>query len=470
MSRYWKARSIHIFAWPFWFNEKTDFSKLVEKKGWKRKNLDCRRVENDKEYFKDIFQTRQYLSESAKNIFLDEKNKVCTVLEYPFEEVENYKYCIELPEGKKYELDIESIELHIYSYGVGIMFFRTLNMEKTSTVEDIKRINDFGRRIALPFIPDEKDGTILCAESIGIVADHVRCITSFRERIESFYDEGVCINSEELLKTADFLECTLNCNLDQSGQNDIDVKPTTDDRMFLYAMIRDNDLSEEITKKELSEEKLYSIIFVDSNDATCQSEDMRKELMKKACYTRWEDYGTLYAVTNYSFICITTKDSGVDSAVVKPFYVEYPYVMSLVLAQKTTIMQFSVMVEVLAEEMRKKKCGLIGKKKANKLIDIQEKYISYKNRMMILEISCQEQGIELYRLMQKQLQIETEKNILDEQLQGLYDVVNINNETRANRYAFILSIIAIVISVIAPILKICKYLILGIVETILSFV
>ena len=125
--------------------------------------------------------------------------------------------------------------------------------------------------------------------------------------------------------------------------------------------------------------------------------------------------------------------------------------MSLVLAQKTAIMQFSVIAESMAEKMRKKNglLRLINSKIAKDLICLQEKYISYKNRMMILEISCQEQGIELYHLLQKQLQIEVEKDILDEQLQGMYDAVNISNETRDNLYALIVAIIALIISVIA---------------------
>ena len=67
-----------------------------------------------------------------------------------------------------YLLPIQSVELHVYRHGVGILFIQMSNNDYPS-LQDIKKINDYGRRISMPFIPDTLEKDMLCADEIGIV-------------------------------------------------------------------------------------------------------------------------------------------------------------------------------------------------------------------------------------------------------------------------------------------------------------
>ena len=73
------------------------------------------------------------------------------------------------------------------------------------------------------------------------------------------------------------------------------------------------------------------------------------------------------------------------------------------------------------------KKGPISYRKTKKLINLQEQYITFKNQLLILEASCQEQGIEIYRKLQQQLLVAEEQEILDEQLESLYEVTNVSH-------------------------------------------
>ena len=168
-------------------------------------------------------------------------------------------------------------------------------------------------------------------------------------------------------------------------------------------------------------------------------------------YGRWADWGTINGVTDYSFICITAETPMVNNSVVMPFYVEYLYLVSLVLAQRISLMKYSVRADQIADLIHSsnKKSKSIRKEQAQRWIDLQESYIVMKNRMMLLEATSQEQGIELYRLLQKQLMVPEEQAILDDQLQGLYDAINSNRDAKIAKQSLYWAIAAGILGVIA---------------------
>lgn len=456
---YLMAKSIHVFAWPFMFDRNIDnFSKEIETKGWKRKVMDYQDVNLQQKQRLENFMRSQYMSKSAKNIFMNAESSVCKVYTYP-EDMKEYCYVIQTND-KRYELAIDDIELHVYQYGSGILFFRTLNMDHRTSIDDIKLINDLGRRVSLPFIPNDKNDPILCAEYIGIVPKE-ECrddieekskdkITNFRKLIKEFYEKKDTISVENMHQYARFIDATLNCNLNHDKKNTLDVHPTTDDRMFVISMIRDNYLSKQIgnedcRKKKSFEDKIYSIVYVDPREATCQHDGMRQEQLNDALYPRWMDYGSLYGVTGYSFIGITTSNPNINYNVVQPFYVEYLYMVSAVLAQKLSIMKFASKAEGIARNMKNSRFWRLWK--GNKLTnELQEEYITFKNSLLVLEMTCQEQGVELYRLLQKQLRVDAEKDVFDEELHGLYEVVSTNISNNIGVLSLIFAIVAIVIA------------------------
>ena len=168
------AKSLHIFGWAFQVSKKNTswekcnagFKKSLENSGWIPKNF--RVVDEHGEINRDAFMLKQYLSEEAERIFFEPKaeNAICKIYEYPMKD-DSFYYHIQ--KGKAvYELPIEAIELHVYNCGVGILFFKVLNCDYCD-LADIKRINDYGRRINVAYIPKTEKEWRIWADVIGIV-------------------------------------------------------------------------------------------------------------------------------------------------------------------------------------------------------------------------------------------------------------------------------------------------------------
>lgn len=484
---YLDAKSIHIFAWPFKFEgekgNKRDFFKQVEDKGWQKKEMEFFK-QSDEEKRKELFMLQQYLSIPAQNIFMPKEKKddnICIIYQYPMKADTQYYYYIreQNKEGKNYKLRIESIELHVYRYGVGILFIRTLN-EEWEKIEDIKIINDHGRRIALPFIPDSSEGFILCAEEIGIIWENGKekkngkNTTNFRKYVkEAFKDTEINEKDKAVLaKKAAFLEDILNGRIEgrlsekeangwKIKPKDLAIEAMEDDRMFLISLIRDNALSEVIKEKESSkdmENAIYSILFADNGASTCQDSEMRKELLKEAVYPRWIDYGTVTGFTEYSMVCITSESPERNNDTIKPFVVEYTVLALLVLAQQAEISLFSEKAMKIIQKEEKTSgwvkhlkeivIGIFGKNHSEKLIDLQEQYTALKKQLFISKFSTQQQGIELYQQAQKQLLVEKERMLMDEQMQELYEISNVRKGNQIENWGLFLALLAIGVDVL----------------------
>lgn len=464
------AKSSHLFAWSFKFDGDEAFclpktSGDLLRTGWKRK-LFAATKETDSAQAATNFMLHQYLSASARDIFIaepwPEKNEICRVYTYPHP-LKDYDYLIETSGAQIFRLPIVDVELHVYNHGVGVLWLQLANDQYTD-LADIKLINDLGRRISLPFVPCpyEKDdvvhrGDMLCAEKLGIAAKdskQMSYVTDYRALCNAL--PQVPQQMQTLQNHAQFLTELLHCRIGvpEGAQalvtTDFKVRSFADDRMFTFCVIRDKVLSARLKTMDLQKNKmlldeLYQIAYVDPNSSSCPNAAMQKELLERALYPRWSAWGTVHLVTNYSMICITTDDACVNQNVVKPFLVEYSYCISLVLAQRIGISEFSVKAGAVVKGVEQK--GFIKSKKVKALIHLQERYITFKNQLLILKFTGQEQGIELYDLLQKQLLIHKEQAVLDEQLESLYEVTNVSNSNKLNNLALWFAIAAILVDV-----------------------
>ena len=298
------AKCNHIFAWPFEYQWPKDdvenYAEPFKKKGWIEKDMDIQGMRKNGKIQKDIFMLNQYLSSSAKDIFMQTGENICTILEYPFDENDEWKYQIKVG-NQYYLLPIQSVELHVYRHGVGILFIQMSNNDYPS-LQDIKKINDYGRRISMPFIPDTLEKDMLCADEIGIVGPKEKYLTNFKKIAEQCLNEEV-VEEKGLLESAEFLYALLNCRVGrETSEEDFasdEIIPTADDRMHVFCLLRDAELSEKISTmdwkhpKDENEEEfqklLYSIVFVDPEWPTCQNAEMRADFLEKALYLRWQE-------------------------------------------------------------------------------------------------------------------------------------------------------------------------------------
>ncbi len=194
-----------------------------------------------------------------------------------------------------------------------------------------------------------------------------------------------------------------------------------------YAYLYDDSLSDQ----------LYAIAYIDGGDATCQSKVMRKKLLQETIYDRWIDWGTIHTVTHNGFGCIASEGAPYDS-VIMPFLTEYMEMMALVLLQRNLLLEFHIEAKDLSIQFD-----------SEELENLQKRYVKFKTQVLLFEVTPQEQGYEIYRLMQKQLYIDEEKEKLDDIMNSLYEVANVKHSIELNITVKLLTGFAVIIALLS---------------------
>lgn len=489
-----KAKSVHIFAFPYQCRSKSHkntaasinsgfdkYCSVIEtvkdgngKPVWHRVNG---LGKDDVFEQADHYMLWKYLNVSAHEIYSDLKPEMlemesghgslsdtsCRIYRTEGSDIsENSKYSI-YAKGKEkpYVLYISRCELHVYSFGCAILFLYCLNL-KYADIKDIKIISDYGRRIELPFLPlnedyrhIDPDGFILPAQKLELTLNGCEYASmDFHGLLERYAQNQMQTQTGDtgFSQYAPFLDQLINI-----PDRGIIIEKTEDDRMFEILLLRDNGLSRKLEhKKKGSEdsawetdqkfqEELYSILFIDPTDPSCQNRKMRRRLLEQAIDPRWSEYGTIHAVTSFSMVCITSEEPDINDSVVRPMLLEYPVLFSLVVAQRIGLLRFTEMAGSIAAEFENKKSHTRQTKQLSRL---QENYVRFKNQIMLPEITMQDQGIGLYGLLQKQIMIQRDHEIVDGQLEQLYEAVNVNVGNHLERVGIVLAVIAIAVDVI----------------------
>lgn len=341
-----------------------------------------------------------------------------------------------------------------------------------SNLNDIKKINDYGRRVSLPFIPDEYKYSI-CADELTLRIHGIdenkyllNVKDSFKDSINQILNQSnfsmknlseqsnrVCRWIIELLELGNKGEFLFRCDGKQT--NEINIHSALDERMYVMCMIN-SDKCKKIAEENLrnqtdswwldwidkeKQEFLYELAFVDAGSCSCQSNLMRKELLKNCVYDRWINYGTMYSVTPQAFICMSS-----DELTITSFCNMYLDMCVLSLVQRASLINFQDIALDLSKGLEK--IGtVIDTRKIKKLMDLQERFIAFQNQINLQEISSQEQAIELYERFRKVNFVDDLTGALKEQLDALYDATNTNQDYSFNKWALLFTIIALGIDV-----------------------
>ena len=177
---------------------------------------------------------------------------------------------------------------------------------------------------------------------------------------------------------------------------------------------------------------IYKLIYVDKDDSSCQSYQMIDNLLDNSLYDRWVDWGTLYAITQHSMILMSSKT--IPKYLISYFFTEYLEMILIVLTQRVRLLLYS-------EEAGNKAASEIN---TSELFALQTKYVIFKNKFMLPELSSQEQPIELYDIMQRNLYVNKQKEILDEQIESMYEIGQSYYNASLNLLVLGLSIITII--------------------------
>lgn len=378
------------------------------------------------------------------------------------------QYIIEA-KGNKYVLMINAIRLRIYNTGVALFVLECENIRSAeyhyqNNLDAVKNINDYGRRISLPFLPREDSGFYtICADKltlsidgIGVfVSDYMELARKTKTAEDVMHNVSfthMCDFVKEIMSFGGDCKFTSNPKHVNNKENVFYIYPAIDDRMFVACVINDKTCAEHYTRQDdgkyeyLCEKSnmskdLYELAFVDpAGGCSCMHSEMRRELLEKHVYRRWIDYGTITTVANQSLISVSNFAPTVNS-----FITQYYQLCCLCLVQRASILNFQREAAAVSQTIEKRGKSINAATTA-KILDLQERFVAFQNQLSFSEVTPQEQGVDLYNMIMESFYIENEKVALKEQLESLYSAANTNLDFTLNKGGTIFALVAIVLS------------------------
>lgn len=379
-------------------------------------------------------------------------------------------------DGKKnrYELLINAIKLKIYNTGIAIFVLECENHGKgvcikngeqtvlnQRTLEAVKSINDFGRRISLPYLPTPPDYSSLTADKLILDVENVGTFEAdFRDFAEKVNGSKNIARMLSLTHFCDFIKKILafgrddirfTSKMNANEKNSYYIYPALDDRMFVACHIMDSDAIKQfacrgsdgklkcLTDEALSE-NLFELIAVDPPGQCCMYDpDMRKKYLEDHMYLRWihEEWGTLTTYTNQSLINLTTTDC--PQYLTDSFLTQYVQLCVLVLVQRASIINFQRQSSAVSAHIRESK-RQIRLSTVSEIMKLQERFVAFQNQLSFTEVTPQDQGIEIYDKLMEMAFVEKEITSLKEQLACLSDAANTSLDYNFNKYALIFAV------------------------------
>jgi len=387
--------------------------------------------------------------------------------------------------GKKeiinYTLKIENISLRIFETGIGILSI-TLYNYCANDIDSILRINDFGRRIYPQFLGEQNEYYLTPIDAVkdSFLPDKIEFKLNDETTTDEFNtNEYISIKHRHFAKYIENLLAPFE--IYDSKKDKMLITPIIDDRMFVVCWHENDTEMNRIKKYKLNsrnnidentdgkyeyetDKKWYQYIFVDGNGPLVQNIKMKKDLIAQSTYSRFIDLGTLYGISRYSLMCLCKVD-GFLYAVIRNHMQKVYYQMAvLLLAQRASILKFNKELESISEDADRindsnkksnesKKAKKIEMKELLKRAErLNKDIILFSNRIWFDEVTPQEQGIELYKLALKNMEIESQYNSLRIKIGQLYDFIRIRLEHRKTDNIEKLTLISIVFAVVVCIL------------------
>lgn len=388
----------------------------------------------------------------------------------------NAHYYIEKNDGKvrkKYDLILNAIKLSIYNTGVALFILECENHGEGSILDNdgkekaklpqnnlnaVKEINDYGRRVTLPFIPNASGGYFsLTADRLTLdIKGFGTFISDFRGFAEEVDSLSRISNVISLTHFCDFIKDILSFGSDiefssklTDDKNSYYIYPALDDRMFIACYICDEKALEPFCRRydngnlrclesEYYSKSLHELIAVDLPGCCCTMDPLlRKAYLQEHMYNRWLDEGTLTTITNQALINLTT--AGTDSYLADNFLTQYIPMCCLCLVQRASIINFQRRISEISARVEERG-RQIKLSTVSDIMKLQERFVAFQNQLCFTEVTPQDQGIEMYNKLMECCFIEKEITALKDQLQSLCDAANTSLDYNFNKYALIFAV------------------------------
>lgn len=347
-------------------------------------------------------------------------------------------------DGFTASLRVNGIRLRLFSTGVGMIVFELENYEHNDE-KAINRINEYGRRIFVPFVG--ADGSCkLCADDITLEYPGGAVVSAI---------SGVLPKTNSDIRFMELISYLLRNEKYaavtglKAEKNRFHIEPIIDDRMFVSCVWCNNDfnmemkqytdgdyryLSDAITREPndsgSAARRLYELLFVDGDGLSCRSRTMLRQMLEEHVYDRWleysAEYGTLIGISEFSMVTV----SG-DPISVNAHLTEYTEMIMLVLAQRASLLSFEWQISDCAK----------GRLRIDR---IQREYIHFQSKYLLREITPQQQGIELYNMLCRHMFIGNMAEEVEKQISALFALKRNDTDNSNNILFSILSILSVV--------------------------
>ena len=420
---------------------------------------------SEDEDFRSYYNEYQYFYPQVRNALYGNDGSVVKTYSFAKDKVHEKAHYYITKKDRTYDLLINAIRLKVYNTGVALFIMECENHGKDkfgnsqNTFADVKNINDYGRRISLPYISYSSEYSS-CADRLEVSIPDLS--GSFVADFKGFI-EKVCKSEhpEEFINLnhlCDFVKNIINyggsyiftSNHERVNQKNVfQIRLALDDRMFVACLVEDKKktnkmLFGEESKTKFDSEKdkdgkdtqlfyerqyayetdeklsrsLYEFIFVDPDDnCTCQSGSMRKDLLEKHVYKRWLDFGSIYAFAAQSIVLLF---NGNAQHLIGSFLTIYERIACLCLVQRASIMEFQKELALLSVQIHDKG-NKMRVSTVTRLMDLQERFAAFESQICFTEISSQEQAIDIYEAM-------TEFFFIDDEMENIKSQLDVLNE------------------------------------------
>lgn len=453
--------------------------------GWAVKKYQLDSINNYNEFF-------YFHPFVQKSIFNKEVNRGMEFLkrdDYKKLEVEYYYDKDKNKKTNPITTKVNEINVHLFENHIGLLTITTEKQEEV-TYEDFLKYNDLVRRAYPPHLGNindcglkedaEKKGEIKNRQFINSLKCETTCKPKYETRLlpvrisllkdgsEPISEYFKSINLEEnkekdIVSLSDVIKKLLapfilkeKHDMDM-GKREIYYTPYIDDRMFIVSYYADKGLSDKLKQRccdgyvyETSDE-WYRFIFVDGGSIGIKNNDMKKELIRKHTYTRWADYGTLFGMSRYSFVLLC-DDSNFSRNVLKQHMKSMYYQLALiVLFQRAMLLKFAEDIDDLTEDF-------VAGKPSAKLKDnsdiLRGDFIRFINKYWFIEVTPQEQGIEIYNQWMGLLNLEKLYNEVQREVSELAEYVENKIEAETNNKLAMITLVGFPLAILGLILMV----------------
>ena len=460
---------------------------------WKKSDPKDKNSFPDGEDFRSFYNEYQYFYPQVRNALYGNDGSIVRSYAFAEESVHEKAHYYITTGGRTYDLLINAIRLKIYNMGVALFALECENHGKDqsgkdqSSLADVKNINDYGRRITLPYIPENLNDSS-CADKleISIPEMDISIVSDFKAFIESV---NMSKNPKELINLnhlCDFVKTLINYGGDycfstngekDAPKNAFRIRLALDDRMFVACLAINGEETKKMTaikernKKSDSEKSedqeaeekpfyewqyayetdeslsksLYEFIFIDPDGkCTCPSGAMRKALLDEHVYKRWLDYQSIYGFAAQSIVLLF--NGGFKPSIIS-FLTIYEKIACLCIAQRASIMEFQKELANLSIEIHDKG-NRMRISTITRLMDLQERFAAFESQICFTEISCQEQAIDIYEAMTKFFFIDDEMANIKSQLDVLNEAANTYLDFGFNKVGYIFTLVGAIFGIL----------------------